>query len=47
MSKRIVLGLFGAALALLAPLAHAQFGSQPAELSLNLQRRSAGASPAV
>jgi cyclase len=34
MSKRIVLGLFGAALALLAPLAHAQFGSQPAELSL-------------
>src|SRR5688572_11811521 len=34
MSKRIVLGLFGAALALLAPLAHAQFGSQPAELSI-------------
>jgi glyoxylase-like metal-dependent hydrolase (beta-lactamase superfamily II) len=34
MSKRIVLGLFSAAAMLLAQHAHAQFGSQPAELSL-------------
>jgi glyoxylase-like metal-dependent hydrolase (beta-lactamase superfamily II) len=34
MSKRIVLGFLGAAFALLASSAYAQFGSQPAELSL-------------
>ena len=34
MSKHSIVVLFGAALALGAPFAHAQFGSQPAKLDL-------------